>query len=144
MLRPAALLVALALAATPVQAAPRSISVVLIASDGTLGEPIDASDVQVSLTRSADGQGMDANNMAAISLDTTVLSEPRLLDWISKGGDSDSVLITVESRNGATVYLLGGVVSRNVSISHATGNGDGNVSVSLGSKHLTVNGYSIN
>ncbi len=148
LLRASAFLFA-ALVAAPLaaSAAPRSITLSLVEADGSPGPALDANDVSIAMSRGPDSAGSDPSNQVSISSDLSTFTDPKVLAWISKSGEDAGALITISSGTETTLYLMGGIVSRQLAISHSAGSGSsgsGQVSLSITAKHLTINGYTVN
>ena len=145
------------LPATP-RAAPRpDITMALTADDGTR---IPAIDVSVGVSRSlptrkaaADADGSDkgtdkasdeATDQASVVLDVSALSNPALVNWIGQGGANSSVELKVTAGGQGTIYVLTGISTWSLSASHSSNGGDGQVSLSVAAKHMTINGITVN
>ena len=131
-------------AAPPAWAAGRSITMVLLEGDGSPGEAIALADLTVSLGRSTEADTGEMRNQVSVTLDQNALINPKLLAWMGKSDEAATVQFKVEDRGSTTLYVLRGIMNRTVSLSHSGSMMYAQGSMTLGAKHLTVNGFEVN
>ena len=142
----------------PAGAAPRpNITLQLTAEDGSRIPPVDVSDLSVALMRTNPSKpagdagqagqadkGDETLDQASVSLDVSALSNPALVNWVGKGGGNSSMELKVVTAGQATTYVLTGITTWSLSMNHSSSSGDGQVSLSVGAKHMTINGNAVN
>ena len=150
----AAWLVAAVMLPAPGRAAPRpNITLEVTADDGSRLPAIDVTDLAINFARSSpsskadadhSGKEDDAQDNASIMLDTSVLSNAALLGWIRDASGNASVSLKVTGGGQETTYVLSGLTTWSLSVNHSLGSGDGQLALTLGAKHMTINGAAVN
>ena len=159
--RVSALLLAAGMAASmavpvPSRAASRpAITLDLTSDDGARIPSIDVSDLSVAVARtvpapkatpdagSAD-KGDDTVDQASVTLDLSVLSNPALINWVGKCGANSTAELKVTSTGQTTTYVLTEMNTLSLSMNHTSGSSDGQASLTLAAKHMTINGITVN
>ena len=152
----ALLMLAAALPVPSLAASRPTITLQLNTGDGNSVPPIDVSDLSVSMARTlpTPKSGTDADkadkadetmDQATLTLDTSALSNAALINWIGKGGGNSSVELKVSGGDQATSYVMTGITTWSLSASHSVNGGMyAQVSLSVGAKHMTINGATLN